>query len=290
MIQVTSEGTTPGLALRASFEPPVYAADVKDKQARRAATERRWELRSCGRHGHLTYQPDETDLADRLRVDSAQGAAWRCLRCGDYALGAAAASGPARDAPVPLRGKALRDAFIIRLLAIERSIRGVFLIAAAYAVWRFVGARQSVQRVLDHDLPAVRDLSNRTGIDFVDAAPTRLLQHALNVGHTTLVLLAAAVLAYGLLELVEGYGLWIMKRWGEYVSVVGTAIFLPLEIYELSEKVSALKIATFLVNLGAVVWLIWTKHLFGVRGGQAAFEKERESTSLLEIEASAAGS
>lgn len=251
--------------------------------------ERRWELRSCGRHGHLTYQPDESDLADRLQVDSAQGRAWRCLRCGDYALGPAVASGPAEDAPVPLRGRALRDAFIIRILAIERLVRGVFLIAAAYAVWRFVGARGTVQRVVDHDLPAVRDLSNRTGIDFVDAAPTRLLQHALNVGHTTLVLLAAGVLAYGVLELIEGYGLWIMKRWGEYVSVIGTSIFLPLEIYELSETVSALKVATFLINLGAVVWLVWTKHLFGARGGREAFERERESTSLLEVERSAAG-
>lgn len=260
---------------------------MKDKNTRRGDAERRWELRSCGRHGHLTYQPDETDLADRLQVDSAQGTAWRCLRCGDYAVGPAVASGPAEDAPVPLRGKALRDAFIIRLLAIERIVRGLFLIAAAYAVWRFVGARQTVQQVVDRDLPAVRDLSRRTGIDFVDAAPTRLLQHALNVGHTTLVLLAAGVLAYGILELVEGYGLWIMKRWGEYVSVIGTSIFLPLEIYELTDKVSALKGVTFLINLGAVAWLIWTKHLFGARGGRAAFEKERESTSLLEVEQSA---
>lgn len=98
---------------------------MKDKQVRCAEMERRWELRSCGRHGHLTYAPDEAALAERLRIDSIQGEAWRCLRCGDYALGTAAASGPAQDAPVPLRGKALRDAFIIRLLAIERLVRGL---------------------------------------------------------------------------------------------------------------------------------------------------------------------
>lgn len=96
------------------------------------------------------------------------------------------------------------------------------------------------------------------------------------------------MLAYGLLEILEAYGLWIMKRWGEYVAVVGTAVFLPLEIYELTEKVSALKIVAFLINLAAVAWLIWSKHLFGVRGGRAAFEKERESTSLLEVERTAA--
>ncbi len=251
--------------------------------------ERRWELRSCGRHGHLTYRPDEDALADRLMVDSAQGQAWRCLRCGDYALGEAGGHGPADDAPIPLRGKALRDAFIIRLLALERFLRGVFLVAAAYVVWRFVGAKDSVQRTMDRDLPAVRELSDRTGVDFVNAAPTRLLQSALDINHGTLVLIAAGVLAYGLLEMLEGYGLWIMKRWGEYVAVVGTAIFLPLEIYELTEKVSALKALTLLINIAAVAWLVWSKHLFGVRGGREEFERERQSASLLEVERAAAG-
>lgn len=261
---------------------------VQDKQTRRAAAERRWELRSCGRHGHLTYEPDEPDLAARLRAHSTQGQAWRCLRCGDYALGPPAAFGPAAEAPVPLRGRALRDAFIIRILAVERFLRGLLLIVAAYVVWRFVGSKDSVQRVFDRDLPAIRDLSNRTGIDFVDAAPTRLLQRALDISHTTLILLAVGVLAYGLLEILEAYGLWIMQRWGEYVAVIGTSIFLPLEIFELTEKLSPLKVGALLVNIAAVAWLVWSKHLFRVRGGRAAFKKERESTSLLEVERAAA--
>jgi len=285
--QVTSR-VIRGPKFRVPFSWEAYPAPVQDKQTRRAATERRWELRSCGRHGHLTYAPDEPDLAGRLRVESAQGEAWRCLRCGDYVLGSAPRSGPADEAPVPLRGRALRDAFIIRLLAIERFLRGLLLIVAAYVVWRFVGSKDSVQRVFDHDLPAIRDLSNRTGIDFVDAAPTRLLQRALDVNHATLILLAVGVLAYGLLEILEAYGLWIMKRWGEYVAVVGTSIFLPLEIYELTEKLSAFKVVALLVNIAAVAWLVWSKHLFGARGGREAFERERESTSLLEVERSAA--
>jgi len=36
-----------------------------------------------------------------------------------------------------------------------------------------------------------------------------------------------------------------------------------------------------------VVYLLLTKRLFGLRGGHAAFEAERRSASLLEVEASA---
>jgi len=38
------------------------------------------------------------------------------------------------------------------------------------------------------------------------------------------------------------------------------------------------------VNVAAVVYLVWTKRLFGLRGGHAAFEAERHSVSLLEVE------
>jgi hypothetical protein len=38
-----------------------------------------------------------------------------------------------------------------------------------------------------------------------------------------------------------------------------------------------------------LVYLLWTKRLFGIRGGKAAFEAEREGVSLLEVERAAAG-
>ncbi|MGI8590934.1 MAG: hypothetical protein ACR2M5_08095, partial [Nakamurella sp.] len=69
-------------------------------------TSNRWELRACGRHGHATYRPTEALLADRLRGQSALGETWRCLRCGDFILGAPGSTGPAQDAPLVLRGKA----------------------------------------------------------------------------------------------------------------------------------------------------------------------------------------
>ena len=33
-----------------------------------------------------------------------------------------------------------------------------------------------------------------------------------------------------------------------------------------------------------MVYILWTKRLFGFRGGRAAFEAERHSESLLEVE------
>ena len=246
-----------------------------------------WNVRACGRQGHVTYRPDEAELAERLSVGTALGEAWRCLRCGDFVVGAPHGSGPADEAPLVLRGKALRDAFILRLLAVERGVRGLLLLALAFGIYKFDGAKNSLNRVFQEDLPLLRPVADKLGVDLQDSGPVKLVQKALDTSHGTLELVALGVLAYGVLELVEAVGLWLMKRWGEYVAVVGTGIFVPLEVYELVERVTWLRVAAFVVNVFAVVYIVWTKRLFGFRGGHAAFEAERQSESLLEVEASA---
>lgn len=246
-----------------------------------------WSLRSCGWHGHVTYRPTEKPLAARLRADTALGEAWRCLRCGAFVPGAPHGSGPAAEAPLVLRGRQLRDAVILRLLALERAIRGVLLLALAYGVYRFEGARDALDRVFRAYLPTLRPLAEKLGVDLQSTGPVKLIQKALHASHSTLELVAVGVLAYGALELLEAVGLWLMKRWGEYVAVIGTAIFLPLEVYELSERITWVRIAAFVVNVFAVVYLLWSKRLFGIRGGRPAFEAERHGESLLEVEAAA---
>ena len=246
-----------------------------------------WNVRSCGWHGHVTWAPTEDRLAERLHVETVDGVAWRCLRCGSFVPGDPLGGGPAEDAPIVLRGRALRDAFILRLLAVERGIRGVLLVALAYGVYRFEGAQDSLQRVFDDYLPRLRPIAEHAGVDLQSTGPVRLIQKALAADPHTLTLVSLGVLAYGALELLEAVGLWLMKRWGEYVAVVGTAIFLPLEIYELAERVTWLRVVAFLLNVFAVVYIVWTKRLFGFRGGRDAFDAERHSASLLEVEKAA---
>ncbi|MCW2786005.1 MAG: hypothetical protein JWP74_2522 [Marmoricola sp.] len=246
-----------------------------------------WSLRSCGLNGHVTFRPLEPELAERLSARTAAGTVWRCLRCGTYVPGPPLGTGPARDAPLVLRGRALRDAFILRLLAVERFIRGVLLLALAYGIHRFNGSRDSLQKVFDEYLPTLRPLADKLGIDLQSAGPVRLIDKALHTGHGTLTLVSFGVLAYGGLQLLEGVGLWLIKRWGEYVAVIGTSAFVPLEVYELLERVTWLRLAAFAVNIAAVVYLVWSKRLFGLRGGHAAFEAERHGESLLEVERAA---
>ncbi|HEY2265120.1 MAG TPA: hypothetical protein VGI96_21020, partial [Streptosporangiaceae bacterium] len=43
----------------------------------------------------------------------------------------------------------------------------------------------------------------------------------------------------------------------------------------------------FVINLLLVIYLVWTKRLFGVRGGKAAYEARLRSESVIEVEQAA---
>ncbi|WP_405953282.1 DUF2127 domain-containing protein [Streptomyces prunicolor] len=246
-----------------------------------------WDRRHCARHGHATYAPDETALRERLRAETGFGEAWRCLRCGDFVLGEPHGSGPADHAPLVPRGKVLRDLFILRFLAIERAVRGVFIVLVAAAVWKFSNSQDAVRKLFDDYLNVFRPVFKHFHYDLDHSPIVGTIQKTFGYKHSTLVLVAVLLLAYALIELVEAGGLWYAKRWAEYLTVVATAAFLPLEIYELTEHISWLKIATLVLNILAVLYIALAKRLFGLRGGRKAFDEERESASLLEVETSA---
>jgi uncharacterized membrane protein (DUF2068 family) len=243
-----------------------------------------WSLRGCSRQGHATYAPDEPDLRERLRTDTAIGAAWRCLRCGNYVPGPPAATGPAEEAPIVLRGKALREAFILRLLAVERSI----LAALAAAVFSFESSQTSLQQLFERDLPRLKSVASSFNYDLSKSPTVEEIRRLLHSKHSTLHLVEAFLIGYALLQLAEGIGLWSLKRWGEYVAVIGTSVFLPIEVYELTKHVTPLKITALVINLVLVAYLVVSKRLFGVRGGGRAYHAKRHEESLLEVEASAA--
>lgn len=243
----------------------------------------RWELVTCALSGHVTYVPDEEELAKRLSGTTGLGEVWRCLRCGDFALGEPHGRGHADEAPLIMRGKALRQAIIVRSLGIERFFRAIVLVLAAWAVWKFRGARGAIQATLDRDLPIFR----AAGFKVDQMSAIHELEKALAAKPSTLALITVLLAAYAMLQVVEGVGLWLLKRWGEYFAVVATSVFLPLEIYDLTKGVTMTRVVTFTINVAAVVYLLVSKRLFGLRGGRKAYDEERRGDQLLDVERAA---
>jgi uncharacterized membrane protein (DUF2068 family) len=247
-----------------------------------------WSLLACGRSGHVTYAPAEPELREQLTGQTPTGEAWRCLRCASFVTGDPGRSGPAREAPQVRRGKEVRSALILRVFAVERFLRALVFLGLAYGLWRFKYARHSIDAEFDRERPIARELFLQLGYNINNSKLVGLIQHALTLSSRSITLLAAGLVAYAIVEVVEATGLWLSRRWGEYFAMVATSVGLPLEIYDLARKVTPTTLIFFAVNLALVVYLVMTKRLFGARGGKKAYDAALRSESFMEAAITAA--
>jgi len=68
--------------------------------------------------------------------------------------------------------------------------------------------------------------------------------------------LGVGTFVYAAVFACEGVGLWLRKRWAEYLTTIVTASLVPLELYELTRKPSVLKAAGIALNLLIVAFLV----------------------------------
>jgi uncharacterized membrane protein (DUF2068 family) len=246
-----------------------------------------WSLLGCGASGHVTFAPDEPALRDRLTIATREGPAWRCLRCGTFVIGEPLATGPAAEAPRVRRAEQVRSALILRIFAVERFLRALIVAALAIAVWRFSVSRLSLEQAYEQVLPPLKTLLRDFGFSVQHSKLLGLLHEAFTANSRTLGFIAIGLGVYAVIEVVEGVGLWLVKRWGEYFAMIATSLGLPYEIYDLANKVTVLRVVAFVINLALVLYLVLTKRLFGVRGGKQAYEAKLRSESILDAEMAA---
>lgn len=117
---------------------------------------------------------------------------------------------------------------------------GVYLIGHAGANFGSIANHVARSVELDPRRPFVRHLIARLGA---------LRRHEVRV-------FGVGALGYGVLELVEGVGLWLEQRWAEWLTVVATSLLIPLEVYELVRRPTMLKAVGIAVNVLIVIYLI----------------------------------
>jgi len=261
----------------ASHDPP------GTQRPRRFRPRFHWELLVCGARGHELIGTDAAGLRaeDALYARERDGVRWyRCLRCDGW-VPLAPPARPTREIPpgreeieLPLRGKALRDRIVLRVIAIDRAIHFVVLGLLAVAVFLFaaheVRVRDIVYRIVNAVQGTAGDPTHHHHGGFLDS-----LLHVFTLKSSTLYAVAAAAAVYAVLEGVEAVGLWYQRRWAEYLTLVATLAFLPYEVYELTRTVSPFKVVAIVVNVLIVAYLLYAKRLFGLRGGGAADDAER---------------
>ncbi len=242
-----------------------------------------WELLVCGVAGHRLVGADARELRpqDALVAFERDGQRWhRCLRCDSW-LPLAAPDPPTRETPperdeieLPIRGRPLRDMIVLRLIAVNRALHFLVLGLLGGAILGFSASRAQLH---DKVYRIIADLQG--GVSSGAEAKTGLLHQVdrlFSLQSSKLHLFAVVALVYAAVEGIEAVGLWMQKRWAEYLTLIVTASLLPIEIYEVVHHTTVFKVVAIIVNVAVVAYLLMAKRLFGLRGGVAAEHALRE--------------
>ena len=133
-------------------------------------------------------------------------------------------------------------------IAVFKFIKGAVLLALALGALSFL--RKDVASDVEHWIDQLRiDPDNQ----FIGALLSKLqLVHSKELKE-----LSALGAAYAALFLTEGTGLLFRKRWAEWLTIVATSSLMPIEVYELFKKFTAVRLVALLINAVVVLYLIY---------------------------------
>ena len=146
---------------------------------------------------------------------------------------------------------------VLWYLIFERGIKGVGLLVVAFYLFTHIGSGLDslINRIIGQ-------LDLDPGSNFLKEAIYDLVLRFVGISQTSLVALAVGSFLYGVIESAESIGLILRRRWAEYLVILATAFFIPVEVVELARKPTLLKAAAFVINVVVVVYLVRRKRLF----------------------------
>lgn len=151
----------------------------------------------------------------------------------------------------------------LRMVAVFEGAKGFLVLAAG------MGALSLLHRDVEHIAEAiVRHFSLEPAHRF----PQIFLDFAGRLNDHNLMLLALGAAAYAFMRFVEAYGLWHGRHWAEWFAVLTGGVYLFIEIYELFERVTPVRLGLFLGNLAVVAYLavVLRRNLLLRRAARAA--------------------
>ena len=140
------------------------------------------------------------------------------------------------------------DNMLIRLIALFKLLKAILLIAVGMSALHLL--HKDVAGIAEHWVTVL-------GLDPGNRYVGRALQKVADLTPQKIKSLGVVSFIYAGLFLTEGIGLWLLKRWAEWFSVIITTSLIPIEIYEIYRHPSAIKCLVLVVNIAVVLYLLY---------------------------------
>jgi len=134
----------------------------------------------------------------------------------------------------------------LRLIAIFKLVKALALFASLVTVLNLVR----------HQDTSIFNWTLRLHVDPDNRYLREMLAAIFNLDAQQLSLVVVGTGLYAVLFSLEGLGLWFERAWAEYLSIVATTGFIPIESYEILQKASINKAVLLALNIAIVGYLI----------------------------------
>jgi uncharacterized membrane protein (DUF2068 family) len=136
----------------------------------------------------------------------------------------------------------------LRAVALFEAIKGSLALFAAFGLLAIIPAEAREDAI---------ELVGRLHLNAGKSYPNIFVRLMENTANAQLWLIAALVVVYALVRFAEAYGLWHSKHWAEWLAAVSGAIYIPVELYEISRGVSSIKVCALVLNITIVAYMCY---------------------------------
>ncbi len=135
----------------------------------------------------------------------------------------------------------------LRIIAIIKLISATLLASVGFGIFHLL--RSDIAITLEHFV-------HRLHLDPDRRMITEMMAKISGMSPKHLKEIDAGTFFYALLYFIEGLGLFFAKHWAEYLTILATGLFIPLELYEVIQKANMLRLAVLILNILIVFYLI----------------------------------
>jgi uncharacterized membrane protein (DUF2068 family) len=142
----------------------------------------------------------------------------------------------------------------------KRQHNKVLILIAAYKLLQamlFAAVGVGALRLLHKDIDDVlTDIATALRFNPESRFVNFVLDKATLLNDPILRRIGAAAFCYSGLSLAEGIGLYLERAWGEILTLIITASFLPWEIFEVIQKLTWIRVALLVINFLVFLYLL----------------------------------
>ncbi len=146
-----------------------------------------------------------------------------------------------------------KHSLFLKIIIIEKLFLGVLFAAISF----------SMLTLLNKNMMVFTDqLVVFLNLDIEKKYVQDIIEWLMKVNGGTIVGISAGMLVLGILNLMEAYGLHMRRRWAEWLTVIATSLFIPLELYEVIQQQTSVRVGALVLNVAIVYYLAKHKELF----------------------------